>query len=102
MFGKWTQYALNGQWIVFCYPSFGHFGPHRDGCRIDYENNQSIVTTIGYLMERPFGFGGATRLLINDSNIYQNNQRMFTTLNYDLMHRVEDENWGEWWFSSII
>lgn len=95
LYGKWTPYALNSRWRVARYSEQGHFAPHRDGCYIVDEHHRSLITLNGYLTDRPTGFGGATRFVKDDIPLYQNEDGIFTTLDSDVVHRVEADKAGK-------
>jgi len=94
LYGKWTPYGLNYRFRIVNYPGKGHFGPHRDGCRIIDEHNRSLITINGFLTDRPSGFGGATRFVKDDIDVSLNEEGIFSTSECDILHRVEAEKAG--------
>lgn len=95
LLGTWRPYALNERWRVVCYPGTGHFGPHRDGCRLIDEHHRSLITVNGYLTDRPKGFGGATRFLKDSIKVQFNNDGLFTTDESEVLQRVEADKAGK-------
>jgi len=95
LYGKWTPYGVNYRWRVVLYPGRGHFGPHRDGCRIVDDHHRSLITINGYLTNRPSGFGGATRFVRDDVDLHVNDNGIFTTPACDILHRVEADKAGK-------
>jgi len=95
LYGKWTPYALNYRWRVVCYPGKGHFGPHRDGCRIVDQHHRSLITINGYLTDRPEGFGGATRFVKDDLDAHLSVDGIYTTPDDAILHRVEADKAGK-------
>lgn len=95
LLGTWTPHSLNSRWRIVCYPGTGHFGPHRDGCRIIDEHHRSLITINGYLTDRPHGFGGATRFVKDDIDVSLNQDGIFTTSEEDVLHRVEADKAGK-------
>lgn len=94
--GTWKPYGVNDHFRICCYPGKGHFGPHRDAeHRID-DHKKSFLTINGYLTDREIGFGGATRLLVDDLELCQDKQGRFTISSTDdIRHRVEADCAGK-------
>jgi len=95
LYGKWTPCALNSRWRIACYPGKGHFGPHRDGCRIQDEHRRSFITINGYLTDRPAGYGGATRFVRDDLDVFRNEDGIYTTPDDAVLHRIEADRAGK-------
>jgi len=95
LLGTWVPYELNSRWRIVCYPGSGHFGPHRDGCRLVDEHHRSLITINGYLTDRPKGFGGATRFVKDSIEVHLNKEGLFTTSEADVLHRVEADKAGK-------
>ena len=94
LYGRWTPHSINHRWRVACYPGQGHFGPHRDRCRIINEHCRSLITINGFLTDRPSGFGGATRFVKDDIIAKVNEDGIYSTKECDVLHRVEAEHAG--------
>mmetsp|Transcript_18155 Transcript_18155/g.28067 ORF Transcript_18155/g.28067 Transcript_18155/m.28067 type:complete len:274 (-) Transcript_18155:37-858(-) len=95
-YGRWKPYKLNARWRIVCYPGRGHFGPHRDGCHIEDENHRSLITLNGYLTDRPLGYGGSTRFLVDDVNVFKNEDGIFTIPDDNaILHKVEADSAGK-------
>ena len=96
VYGTWKPYGLNHRWRIACYPGKGHFGPHRDGDYVKDEHHRSFITINGYLTDRPRGFGGATRFVKDDIDVYRSDQNgILTTSEEDVLHRVEADKAGK-------
>lgn len=95
LYGRWTPYGLNCRWRVVRYPGRGHFGPHRDGSHVVDEHHRSLITINGFLTDRPIGFGGATRFVKDDIDVYENAEGIFTTPDCDVLYRVEADKAGK-------
>jgi len=71
--GTWKPLGVNPYLRVARYPGDGrgHFGPHRDGAFEVSPMERSLMTLNGYLADIPHGYGGRTRFLVDDLEIYQ-------------------------------
>ena len=73
-----------------CYPGTGYFGPYRDGNIVKDEHHRSLITINGYLMDRPRGFGEATRFVKDNIDVQRSEQNgVLTTPEEDVLHWVE-------------
>jgi len=96
LYGTWRPSGLNERWRVACYPGFGHFGPHRDGCRVIDENHRSLLTINGYLTDRPLSTGGATRFIKDSLDLSICEKRgIYTAEEEDVLYKVESDKKGK-------
>lgn len=96
LYGTWRPSGLNERWRVACYPGFGHFGPHRDGCRVIDENHRSLMTINGYLTDRPLSTGGATRFIKDSLDLSICEIRgIYTAEEEDVLYKVESDKKGK-------
>ena len=95
LYGTWRPTGVNERFLVSRYDGLGHFGPHRDQGRVDNENHRSLITLAGYLTDRPAGFGGATRFVRDEMDVFQREDGLFTTPEEDILHRIEADKAGK-------
>lgn len=92
--GRWRSYGVNKHFRICCYPGQDHFAPHRDADYVVDEHHVSMLTINGYLTERPLGFGGATRFLMDDIPVFEQGGK-FSTPDDAVLHRIEADCAGK-------
>jgi len=78
--GTWRPCGVNERFLVSRYDALGHFGPHRDTGVVHDDNHRSLITLAAYLTDRPTGYGGATRFIRDDLDLFSREDGLITIL----------------------
>lgn len=93
--GTWRPCGVNERFLVSRYDALGHFGPHRDTGVVHDDNHRSLITLAAYLTDRPTGYGGATRFIRDDLDLFSREDGLITTPEEAVRHRVEADKAGK-------